>query len=570
MKSIDLCLFINYNAFRRQISFSERLYKVCFRIVIGFILRLVRLIVIPYSIGFLIDMENFDPAKFEIETRRYHSMDFYELGQLYESGADKGKIFAAMEEIGLNATEENNRTSTLLHIAARYADAVTLKKLLDAGLEANAKNKYGENALFCLADPFERYGFLPSEDKKACASLLLEAGASVMARSEGDGQTVFTSAGIHGQWELIDAAVAHGSKLTRTNENGENVLHCTLDYARQYNDPFDETEREMQERYFQLVKILYESGFDMDEKDGYGRSPLEYAKDCTDKRLAALIEGTYSENTDKAELTGGLTLQEAIERKDYDAIRNIAADGSDLNEIADDGKWKGRTPLSVACSYLDERAVELLLASGADPNFKSADGQTCLYQVLHDGETADYDFIHREDQNTVCKKILSLLLSAGMDQDAAIDDGGDTALIAACRRANQRDKLCYKFAVALIALKCSLDAANLKGQNALMLISAQNGADANELQIALLEAGASVTESDQDGNTALHYAARNVNDSVAKEMAEMLFEFDFSDTDAVNNDGKTALEIAIEQNNEPLVKLILMNLNPKITGSQRI
>lgn len=486
-------------------------------------------------------------------------MDFYELSRLYESGADKEKIWGAMEEIGLTATEESNRTSTLLHMAAKYADAAALKKLLDAGLEANAKNKYGENALFCLADPYERYRFLPSEDKKSCASLLLDAGAGVMTRSEGDGQTVFTSAGIHGQWELIEAAVAHGSKLTRTNANGENVLHCALDYARQYNDPLDESERENQERYFQLVKILFDSGFDMDEKDGYGRSPLEYAKDCTDKRLAALIEGTYSEDANAAGLTGGLTYQDAVERKDYDAIRNIAANGADLNEVADDGKWKGRTPLSVACSYLDEKAVELLLALGADPNYKNSDGQTCLYQVLFEGETVYYDFVQREDRNTVCKKILSLLLSAGMDKNASVNDAGDTALIVACRRANQKDKLCYKFADALISAKCNLDAANLKGQNALMLISSQNGSDANELQIALLEAGASVTGSDQDGNTALHYAALNTNDSVAKEMAEMLFEFEFADADAVNNAGKTALEIAAEQNNEPLVKLILMN-----------
>lgn len=485
-------------------------------------------------------------------------MNFYDLGRLYESGEDREKIFEAMKEIGLDAVEENNREGTLLHIAAKYADAGAVKKLLDAGVEVNAKNKYGENALFSLADPYEQYGFLPSEDKKACANLLLDAGAGVMARSEGDGQTVFTSAGMHGQWELIEAAASHGSKLTRTNENSENVLHCALDYASQYNDPSDDREREYRERYFQVVKILYDYGFDMDEKDGYGRSPLEYAKDCTDKRLAALIEGTYSEDMDLAGLTGGLTLQEAVERKDYEAIQNLAAQGVDLNEIADEGKWKGRTPLSVACSYLDEKAVELLLASGADPDFRNSDGQTCLYQVLAEGETVYYDFAQREDRNTVCKKILSLLLSAGMDKDAAINAAGDTALIAACRRASQKDRLCYKFAVALIAAKCCLDAVNLKGQNALMIISSQNSSDAGELQISLLEAGASVAERDGDGNTALHYAAANGNESVAKEMAEMLFEFDFKDVEAVNNAGKTALEIAMEKDNESLVKFILM------------
>lgn len=322
-------------------------------------------------------------------------MDFYELSRLYESGADREQIFEKMEEMGLTVTEDNNRISTLLHMAAKYADAVTLKKLLDAGLEANARNKYGENALFGLADPYERYGFLPSEDKKICAGLLLEAGAGVMARSEGDGHTVFTSAGMHGQWELIEAAAAHGSKLTRTNENGENVLHCALDYARLYNDPSDDRELENRGRYFRLVKILYDSGFDMEEKDGWGRSPLEYAKDCTDKRLAALIEGNYSEDGDPAELTGGLTLQDAVERKDYDTIRNLAAQGFDLNEIADEGRWKGQTPLSAACSCLDDKSVDLLLASGADPNFKNSDGQTCLSRVLAEGETACFDFAQR-------------------------------------------------------------------------------------------------------------------------------------------------------------------------------
>ena len=486
-------------------------------------------------------------------------MNFFDLERLYETGADKEKIFAAMQEMGLEATEEKNRVGTLLHMVAKYADAENLKKLLDAGLDAGAKNMYGENALFSLADPYERYRFLPSEDKKACAVLLLDAGASVMARSEGDGQTVFTAAGLNGQWELIEAAVECGSKLTRTNERGENLLHCALNYAQNYNHPYDDKGREQQERYFKLVKILYDSGFDMDEKDRYGRSPLDYAKDCADKRLAALIEGTYSEDADASTLTGGLTPQEAVEKKDYDALRHIAANGGDLNEIADDGKWKGRTALSVACSYLDEKAVELLLSLGADPNFKNADGQTCLYQVLSVGDTVYFDFSTRSDKNTVCKKILSLLLAAGMDKNAAIGDDGDTALIAACRKADWKERLGYKFAAALIAAKCDLDAANLRGQNALMLISSQDGADANELQIALREAGADVTATDEDGNTALHYAARSGNDSVAKEMAEMLFEFDFSDVDAVNNDGKTALEIATEQNNEPLVKLILMN-----------
>lgn len=64
---------------------------------------------------------------------------------------------------------------------------------------------------------------------------------------------------------------------------------------------------------------------------------------------------------------------------------------------------------------------------------------------------------------------------------------------------------------------------------------------------------------DKNGNTPLHYAAQNPSANSAKEMAEMLFDFDFKNIDAVNIDGKTALEIATDNDNEPLVKFILMN-----------
>ena len=75
----------------------------------------------------------------------------------------------------------------------------------------------------------------------------------------------------------------------------------------------------------------------------------------------------------------------------------------------------------------------------------------------------------------------------------------------------------------------------------------------------MLEAGAEVAAADRDGNTPLHYAAMNRDAGAGKEMAEMLFEFGNPKPEAVNNQGKSALEIATDNNNEPLVKLILMN-----------
>jgi ankyrin repeat protein len=79
------------------------------------------------------------------------------------------------------------------------------------------------------------------------------------------------------------------------------------------------------------------------------------------------------------------------------------------------------------------------------------------------------------------------------------------------------------------------------------------------VQLTLLERGVNVAAADQDGNTALHYAAKNRNKNGAKTLCDMLLEFG-ADASVVNNAGKAALDIATEQDNEPLVKLLLSKM----------
>jgi ankyrin repeat protein len=79
------------------------------------------------------------------------------------------------------------------------------------------------------------------------------------------------------------------------------------------------------------------------------------------------------------------------------------------------------------------------------------------------------------------------------------------------------------------------------------------------VQTALLEQGAEVSAADQNGDTALHYAARNDDKNGAKVLCDMLLEFGAAAA-AVNNAGQTALDIATETGNEPLVKLLLSKM----------
>ena len=107
---------------------------------------------------------------------------------------------------------------------------------------------------------------------------------------------------------------------------------------------------------------------------------------------------------------------------------------------------------------------------------------------------------------------------------------------------------------------CDVNSTNLDGQTALMFLCASHDGEAQDLQIQVLEAGADIEAMDKNGETPLMYAARNRNLNIGKEMAELLFDFGDPKLEHVNNEGKSALEIATELNNEEFVKFLLTKM----------
>lgn len=487
-------------------------------------------------------------------------MNFYDIECMYEGTSGDftmDEIHAKIKEMGSDAVDSRLQ-NTVLHLAAKYADAGVIKELIDNGFDADTRNSYGENALFALAGCSERREQISSEDRRLAADILLEAGCSVMARSEGDGETCITKAAMLGVCpELIESAAAMGKKITRANQNGQTALWLACDYDNTAGCQ-DEQSKKRHMNYIRIVKALVESGAEDEPYDGETAAQRAAANNA--KELAAIIAGEYS-GEESTCAGAGISVFDALRTKDYEAVSAIAKAGCDLNALAeDDAEFKGCTPLSAAIYFMDLNAVKLLLALGADVNARNSDGESCLMKAVKKFDFEGYGYEQRpENERTILKQLFSILKTAGFDKDAVCSDNGDRLIIAAARRAGKYGTLCYDMVKELISMKADVNAANNDGETALMLVCRQDGYRMSDLCGALMEAGADYRMADKNGRGALHYAVMSGHDESAREMAQTLFDYDFDAADMVSNDKKTALELAIEKEFEATAKLILTN-----------
>jgi len=222
---------------------------------------------------------------------------------------------------------------------------------------------------------------------------------------------------------------------------------------------------------------------------------------------------------------------------DTDTVRELIADGADINLPANDGA----TALLWATYYQDIEMVTALLASGADPDMANAYGVTPLLQASSTGDSA----------------IVAALLEAGADPSIAHTEG-QTALLAAARSGNVE--------TVRLLLEHGADpdrADDYQQQTPLMWAAAEGHLPVVSM---LLEAGAdpdkqaavsSLTEHRNadyptGGFTALMFATRNGHGDIVRRLHE-----GGADLGLRNGDGATAMMIAIVNDRFDLAAEIL-------------
>ncbi|MCL2295809.1 MAG: ankyrin repeat domain-containing protein [Methanomassiliicoccaceae archaeon] len=503
-------------------------------------------------------------------------------------------------------------------LAADYADAEALKLLFEAGVSPSVTSNNGRTLLHYVAEQREsRFSSfdpipLPAGAVAETTELLLENGVSALRKETGRSMTCYHYAAENAVFEMVEVMAAHGVKLNMTCAHGYTGIHKACDSAKipvskmemrkketetcekEYEELSNriskmmsdeearerylkgsscyppkvrmeyEKSKELVENYFLTVKAFAAGGVDIDEKDEGGNSALDIAVRSGAKKIAAFLSGNLTGSNEEQALTaGGMTLHQAAEKGDAEAIKAIANMGADINGLKEGEKLYsgGLTPLGVAVEYFKCDAAEALLSCGADPAFKDLYGRAAVTYLFSRDIKRNMD--EGSFKNKLISKVYGAMADSGLKVDERVNDEGDTLLILACKTRCDwkigRSSVKGDIIAELLKRKPNLNITNRFGETALMHVCSHDFEIVENFQIEMLEKGADVSVADKNGNTALHYAANGFERSAAKSLCDMLLEFG-ADAKAVNNSKKTALDIATERNNEPLVKLLLSKM----------
>ena len=409
---------------------------------------------------------------------------------------------------------------TRLHYAARnYQYTEVLHTIISYGIDVNATNKKNITALMIAC----RNG------NRDAIHALLNAGADPNIADDDGDVWVHYAARNYQCTEILQATIRHGVDVNATNKENITALMIACE-----------------EGNIDVINILLNAGADPNITNADGDTCLCYAarNDCCTEVLQAIISHGIDVNTTNKKNVTALMI--ACEEGNIDVINVLLSVGADLNigngytflHYAAQNRYRAEvfeamishgvdvnatneknvTALMIACQNGNEDHTNVLLNAGADPGMADADGDTCLHYAARNhfhpkvlqavnSRGVDVNAINKRNVTTLmiaCQKgsedHTNVLLNAGADPDMA-DADGDTCLHYAARNHQSTDVF-----QAIISHGVDVNARNKKNVTALM-IACENG-NKDDINI-LLNAGADSDFADADGDTCVHYAARN-------------------------------------------------------------
>lgn len=275
----------------------------------------------------------------------------------------------------------------------------------------------------------------------------------------------------------------------------------------------------------EIVAFLVESGCKIDAADSDGLTPLLISVENDDSQMIqSLLENGAA--IEKLNANGQTPLFYAVEKFTQGSLQALV----DFNANKEALDKKNRTPFLFAYELDNEQAAEYLISKGA--SFP----KTQLLTALKDGKSF----------------YLPLLLKAGADI-SVVDSAGQNVFHIAAKNSdfNSIELFSEKENASSV-----INQKDYSGNTPLHLACGAGTGFVNGVK-ELITGGASVSELNKAGDTALHIAVLNNSDDGSKQIALVLYNADNSLLNIQGSASKTPLIIALEHSKSQTASLLL-------------
>ncbi|HTS48751.1 MAG TPA: ankyrin repeat domain-containing protein [Bryobacteraceae bacterium] len=276
---------------------------------------------------------------------------------------DAPALAGLVKNSGVNTRDE--RGSTPLMYAAAFGSLDSMKALVAAGADVNAKNAFESTALLGCATDLAKVRFL------------IDKGADVNAQSKPGRTALLIAAGYNGGSEIVKLLLDKGAMVSVRDGSGQTPLLS----ATSANDAA-------------TVKLLLDKGADVNLADqagngtgAGGQTPLMNASAEANVEIMKMLLAKGAK-VNAVSAPKGLDVKNgpialglltplhfaAASGSGPEPIKLLVDAGANVNAL----DVRGMTPLmiAVATDRSDPRVVKLLLDKGADPGIKSKLGET--------------------------------------------------------------------------------------------------------------------------------------------------------------------------------------------------
>lgn len=311
----------------------------------------------------------------------------------------------------------------------------------------------------------------------------------------------------------------------------------------------------------QVVKVMLESGANIDQADMDGWTPLRAAAWGGHTEVVELLVH-HGCSLDSMDAENRTALRAAAWSGHEEIVRILLQNGANVN-LTD---HEGRTAL-IAAAYMGHADIlDLLLSAGAAVNHADADGRTALSVAAlcapRNSSTPgagvvatllqhDANVDHKDNDGMTPllvaafeghKDVCELLLEHEADVDH-VDHAGRSPLWAAASMGHA------PVVAILLFWGCCIDAMDAEGRTVLSVAAAQGCV---EVVSQLLDRGLDEQHRDNSGWTPLHYAAFEGHQDVCEALLTAGARIDEPD-----NEGKPPLSLAAQSGHTSLVSLLL-------------